>query len=132
MCVFLLNIISILALYTIFIFNKTNTKQNFSPILESLQIVLRGQLAKGSKTDHNQWMSFKTALFFILIGELFIFIAYRCAMNAFLSVKLTKLPINSLQDIIDKGFGLTFVAGGSTEHLFLNSPKDSILVKHIT
>lgn len=96
---------------------------------ESIQIVLRGQLAKGSKPLQNQWISFKTALLFILIGELFIFIAYRCAMNAFLSVKLTKLPINSLQDIIDKGFGLTFAEGGATEHLFVNAPKDSMLVK---
>ena len=49
-------------------------------------------------------------------------------MNAFLSVKLTSLPIQSLHDILTMDYGLAIWKDSAHEGFLKNAQKDSIQV----
>ena len=50
-------------------------------------------------------------------------------MNAFLAVQFFKLPINSVEDLLDKGYGIYMWNGGMVEEFFHNVPESSPYAK---
>ena len=61
----------------------------------------------------------------ILLMAMFLMIAYRATMNAFLTVKTFSLPIDSYEDILDTDMNVIVWKGTIWEDMFALSPKGS-------
>ncbi len=86
---------------------------------ESLQIVLRGSVSKPAapipSTASLSSLSFRAGLLSVLLGEIVIFLAYRSAMNAFLSVTFVSLPFASMWELAGLHYNLLMWEGGANE-----------------
>ena len=83
-------------------------------------------VAKGTPNGMNSpRTSYRIGLFSVLLSGLVIFTAYRCAMNAFLSVRITKVPIKSMDDVYNQGYSIVMWKNGVLEHFVQSAPESS-------
>jgi hypothetical protein len=71
-------------------------------------------------------LSYKIGLMVVLLSGWVIWTYYRTAMNAFLAVRITKLPISSVLDIYDKNYKLLMWENGVLEAFLNSTPTNSI------
>ncbi len=71
-------------------------------------------------------LSLKLGYFFLLLMAMFLFIAYRATMNAFLAVKVLKFPVNSYQDLLEASEDIIVWDGTMWEQQYTLAPPGSL------
>ena len=91
-----------------------------------INFTLSAMVGKGTPGGlKDKRLSYQISFTTVMLTGFVIFTSYRAAMNAFLSVRLPKLPVNSMKDIIKEDYGFVMWEHGMLEAYFLALPKDN-------
>ncbi len=75
---------------------------------------------------HTRKLSVRLGFLVLMFMSMLILFYYRAAMNAFLNVKVFRVPINSHEDIIDTDMDLVVKKGVYTEQVFMFAQEGSL------